>query len=91
MFDKSFIRPSASPCGSPVILVPKKDETWRICVYFRALKKITIKNCYPLPCIDDFLDQLKNSIYFTKLDLRSQYHQIRIAENDVWKTAFKTK
>ena len=58
---------------------------------YRALKKIMVKNRYPLPCIDDLLDQLKNVIYFKKLDLRSGYHQVRIAEQDLWKTAFKTK
>jgi hypothetical protein len=91
MVEQGVIRPSASPCGSPIILVPKKDGTWRMCVDFRALNKITIKNRYPLPHIDDLLDQLKHVVYFTKLDLKSGYHQIKVAEQDIWKTAFKTK
>jgi hypothetical protein len=62
-----------------------------MCVDYRALNKITVKNRYPLPCIDDLLDQLKNVVYFNKLDLHSGYHQIRVAEQDAWKTALKTK
>jgi hypothetical protein len=89
--DQGVIRPSSSPCGSPIVMVPKKYGTWRMCVDYRALNKITVKNRYPLPRIDDLLDQLKNVVYFTKLDLRSAYHQIRVAEQVAWKTSFKTK
>ena len=77
MLDKGIIRPRTSPCGSPIVLIPKKDRTWRMCVEFRALNNITVKNRYPLPRIDDFLDQLKEENFFTKLDLRSGYHQVR--------------
>jgi hypothetical protein len=91
LLDKGIIRPSSYTCGSPIVLVPKKDGTWRMCIDFQALNKITVKKRYLLPRIDDLLDQLRNVVYFTKLYLRSGYHQIRIAESDVWKTAFKTK
>jgi hypothetical protein len=90
LLDKGIIRPSSSLCSSPIVLDSKKDDTWRMCIDFRALKKIMVKNHYPLPIINDLLDQLKNVVYFTKLDLRSGYHQIKIAERDIWKTAFKT-
>jgi hypothetical protein len=73
------------------MMVPKRDGTWRMCVNYWALNKITVKNKYHLPLIDDLLDQLKNVVYFTKLDFHSGYHQIRVVEQDAWKTAFKTK
>ncbi|GJY15488.1 transposable element [Tanacetum coccineum] len=91
LLKSGVIKPSSSPCGSPIILVPKKNGGWRMCVDYRALNKITIKNRYPLPRIDDLLDQLKKAIFFTKLDLKSRYHQVRIREEDTWKTAFKTR
>jgi hypothetical protein len=91
LIERGAIRPSSSPCGSPIVLVPKKDVTWHMCVDYKSLNKITIKNKYPLPRIDDLLDQLKNAIFFTKLDLRSGYHQIHIHDIDIWKIAFKTK
>jgi hypothetical protein len=72
-------------------MVPKKYGTWRMCVNYRALNKITVKNRCPLPRVDDLLDQLNNVVYFTKLDLCSGYHQIKVAEQDAWKIAFKTK
>jgi hypothetical protein len=82
LLDQGVIKPSSSPCGSPIMMVPKKYGTWRMCVDYRALKKIMVKNRYPLPHIDDLLDQLKNFVYFTKLYLHSGYHQIRVAEQD---------
>ena len=91
LLEKGFIRPSISPCGSPIVLVRKKDGSWRMCIDYRALNKIMIKKCDPLPHIDDILDQLKEVVYFSKLDLHSGYHQVRVAEKDAWKTAFKTK
>jgi hypothetical protein len=78
-------------CGSPIVLVPKKYGTWRMCIDFQTLNNITINNRYPLPRIDYFLDQLGNGVYFTKIYLRNGYHQIRIVEGDIWKIAFKKK
>eukprot|EP00253_Pinus_taeda_P023022 PITA_23022 len=91
LLEKGFIRPSTSPCGSPIVLVRKKDGSWRICIDYQALNKIMIKNRYPLPHIDDLLDQLKEVVYFSKFYLHSGYHQVRVAEQDAWKTTFKTK
>jgi hypothetical protein len=91
LLEQGVIRPSTSPCGSPIIIVPKKDGTWRMCIDYRALNKITLKNQYPLPRIDDLLDQLHHDKYFTKLDLKSGYHQVQVKEEDTWKIIFNTK
>jgi hypothetical protein len=91
LMDKGFIRPSVSPFGAPVLFVHKKEGTLRLCVNYRALNKNTIKNRYPLPRIEDLMDRLVGACYFTKIDLHSGYHQIRIKEEDIHKTAFRTR
>ncbi|GJT18998.1 putative reverse transcriptase domain-containing protein [Tanacetum coccineum] len=89
--EKGFIRPSSSPWGAPVLFVKKKDGSFRMCIDYQELNKLTIKNRYPLPRIDDLFDQLQGSRYFLKIGLRSGYHQLRVREEDIPKTAFRTR
>ncbi|GKB04014.1 putative reverse transcriptase domain-containing protein [Tanacetum coccineum] len=89
--DQGFIRPSTSPWGAPVLLVKKKDRSFRICIDYRELNKLTIKNRYPLPRIDDLFDQLQGLSIYSKIDLRSGYHQLRVREEDIPKTAFRMR
>ncbi|GKF57680.1 putative reverse transcriptase domain-containing protein [Tanacetum coccineum] len=89
--DRGFIRPSTSPWGAPVLFVKKKDESFRMCIDYRELNKLTIKNRYPLPRIDDLFDQLQGSSIYSKIDLRSGYHQLRVRDEDIPKTSFRTR
>ncbi|KAJ8765251.1 hypothetical protein K2173_011931 [Erythroxylum novogranatense] len=91
LLDKGFIRPSVSPWGAPVLLVKKKDGTLRMCIDYRQLNRVTVKNRYPLPRIDDLFDQLRDAGVFSKIDLRSGYYQLRVKEMDILKTALRTR
>ncbi|MBN8156728.1 RNA-directed DNA polymerase [Vibrio vulnificus] len=91
LLDKGFIRPSVSPWGAPVLFVKKKDGTLRLCIDYRQLNKVTVKNKYPLPRIDDLFDQLQGAQVFSKIDLHYGYHQLKIAKTDIPKTAFRTR
>jgi hypothetical protein len=91
LLDKGYIRLSASPWGAPVIFVLKKDETQRMCVDYRSLNEVTIKNKYPLPRIDDLFNQLSRACVFSEIDLRSGYHQLKIRATDIPKTIFITR
>jgi hypothetical protein len=80
-----------SPCGSPITMIPKKEGSWRMCIDYHTLNKITIKNRYPFPRIDELLDKMQQAKLFTKIDLKSGYHQVRIKVEDVWKIKFKKR
>ncbi|GJW49567.1 putative reverse transcriptase domain-containing protein [Tanacetum coccineum] len=89
--DRGFIRPSTSPWGTLVLFVKKKDGSFRMCIDYRELNKLTIKNRYPLPRIDDLFNQLQGSSVYSKIDLRSGYHQLKVRDEDIPKTAFRTR
>jgi hypothetical protein len=91
LLDKGFIRPSVSTWGVPVLFVKKKDGSMELCIDYREINRVTVRNKYPLPRIDDLFDQLQEAQIFSKIDLRSGYHQLKIKPDDVLKTAFRTR
>jgi hypothetical protein len=91
LLEKKYIRPSVSPWGPPVLFVKKKDGTLRLCIDYRQLNKMTIKNKYPLPRMNDLFDQVGGAKIFSKLDLQSDYHQVKIKDEDIRKTTFQTR
>ena len=91
LLDKGFIRPTTSPWGAPVLFAKKKDKTLRLCIDYRHLNKVMIKNRYPLPRIDDLFDQLRGARVYSKIDIRTGYHQLRVREANIPKTAFRMR
>ena len=87
LLDKGFIRPSTSPWGAPVLFAKKKDKTLRLCIAYRQFNRVAIKNRYPLPRINDLVDQLRGARVYSKIDLRTGYHQLRVKDTDIPKTA----
>ena len=91
LLDRGFIRPSTSPWGASVLFAKKKDKTLRLCIDYRQLNRVTIKNRYPLPMIDDLFDRLRGAQVYSKIDRCTCYHQLRVREADIPKTAFRTR